>query len=234
MNTTTLRLGRQTLQATELIPLIKRYKLIPQLQRNILIDGAIAHIQLTPKEIKAAQQKFDTQHQLFSEDTRKTFFAYTGFSTEDIEALATRPSKIEKFKQEQWGQTISSYFLKRKSQLDRAIYSMIRTQDSSLAQELYFRLQNNEDTFANVAKLYSEGPEAKLGGLVGPVSLGTLHAELARVLSISQPGQLWPVSQLGKYFVILRFEEHLPAEYDKPTKQQLLNECFEKWLAEQM
>lgn len=63
--------------------------------------------------------------------------------------------------------------------------------------------------------------------------LGSLNAELARVLSISQLGQLCPVSRLGKYFVIIRLEDHIPAEYDEPMRHQLLNECFEKWLVKQ-
>ena len=230
---TKLQIGEETLTAEALIPLIKRYRLLPQLRRDILIDRAIANVQLTPEEAAKAQQQFDIQHNLFSEDTRQIFCDYTGFSLEDVEDLATRPAKLAKFKQEEWGTQLGTYFLKRKNHLDRVIYSMIRTENSSLAQELFFRLQNNEETFPNLAKLYSEGPEAKLGGLVGPVALGTLNAELARLLSISQPGQLWPVSQLGKYFVIIRFEEHIPAEYDERMKQQLLNECFERWLTEQ-
>ena len=68
---------------------------------------------------------------------------------EQLESVATRGLKIEKFKQVHWGQKLESYFLERKSQLDKVIYSLIRTEDHEVAQEFYFRLQEGEQTFAD-------------------------------------------------------------------------------------
>lgn len=218
----------------ELTTLLRRYQLLPQLQRDLIIDGAVAHIQLTATAEQEAYRQFNDRYQLFSNEDRQAFCTHKGLLIEDLDFLIVRQAKIEIFKREKWQHQIGSYFLQRKDQLDRVVYSMIRTQDSFLAQELYFRLQNSEDTFVNLAKQYSMGPEAKLGRLVGPVALGKLNGELAHILSISQPGQLWPVSQLGNFFVILQFEEHVPVEYDDAMEQRLLNECFETWLTEQV
>ncbi|MBE9068894.1 peptidylprolyl isomerase [Leptolyngbya cf. ectocarpi LEGE 11479] len=230
----TLNLEHTLTAESELFTLLRRYRLLPQLQRDLIIDRAIANIQLTDIAQRTAQEQFNHRHQLSSDAERQAFGMTKGLSLDDLNAMVIRHTKIEKFKQEKWGHQIGSYFLKCKDQLDRVIYSMIRTQDNYLAQELYFRLQNDEDTFADLARCYSTGLEAKLGGLVGPVALGKLNAELAHILSISHPGQLWPVSQLGEYFVILRFEQHVPVEYDHAMQQQLLNECFEAWLTEQI
>jgi hypothetical protein len=71
-------------------------------------------------------------------------------SSEHLKALATRGLRIEKFKQATWGRKLEAYFLKRKGQLDKAIYSLMRTKDLRLAQELYFRIQEGEQTFAEV------------------------------------------------------------------------------------
>ncbi|MEM7061828.1 MAG: peptidylprolyl isomerase [Cyanobacteria bacterium P01_B01_bin.77] len=227
-------LDTTSITESALLTLLRRYQLLPQLQRDLIIDDAIAHIQLTVTAEQEAYRQFNHQYQLFSNEDRQAFCDRKGLLLEDLDFLIARQAKIEIFKQEKWQHQVGSYFLKQKDRLDRVVYSMIRTQDEFLAQELYFRLHNNEDTFANLAKQYSMGPEAKLGGLVGPVALGKLNGELAHILSISQPGQLWPVSQLGNYFVILRFEEHVPVEYDDAMEQRLLNECFEAWLTEQV
>ena len=231
---TTLQIGTKKLDAADLIPLLKRYQLLPQLQRDLLIDQAVAEISLTPEEIEAGLQQFAEQHQLLSRDAQQAFCAQRGLSPEDLEALAIRQLKIDKFKQATWGGKIGSYFLQRKSQLDQVIYSLLRTRDSGLAQELYFRIQENEDSFANLAKTYSEGPEAKVGGLVGPVALSHPHPQLAQALSVSQIGQLWPPRPIGDWFVIIRLEERLPGKFDQRMKQRLLDECFENWLAERM
>lgn len=230
----TLKTEQPISTEAELFSLLRRYQLLPQLQRDLIIDGAIAHIQLTATAEQEAYHQFNDRYQLFANEDRQAFGARKGLLPEDLDFLIVRQAKIEIFKREKWGHQLGSYFLQQKEQLDRVIYSMIRTQDEFLAQELYFRLHNNEDTFANLAKQYSMGPEAKLGGLVGPVVLDKLNGELAHILSISQPGQLWPVSQLGNYFIILRFEEQVPVEYDDAMEQRLLNECFETWLTEQI
>lgn len=52
------------------------------------------------------------------------------------------------------------------------------------------------------------------------------------MLSVSQPGQLWPPLRLGEWLLIVRLEKLLPAQLDEPMRQSLLNELFEAWLQE--
>jgi parvulin-like peptidyl-prolyl isomerase len=63
----------------------------------------------------------------------------TGLAVLQLEVLTTRRLRIKKFQQATWGNQLEYYFLKRKGQLDRAIYSLIRIKDPEIAQELYFR-----------------------------------------------------------------------------------------------
>jgi parvulin-like peptidyl-prolyl isomerase len=151
-----------------------------------------------------------------------------------LEALAIRGLLIEKFKQTTWGHKLESYFLSRKGQLDRVIYSLIRTQDPGIAQELYFRIQEGEQSFADLAREYSQGPEAQTGGLIGPVELSTPHPTVAQMLRTSQPGQLYPPIRLGEWLVIIRLEKFIPTQLDASIRQRLLNECFSIWLSEQL
>ena len=69
---------------------------------------------------------------------------------------------------------------------------------------------------------------------MGPVALSHPHPQMAQVLAVSQIGQLWPPRPIGEWFVIIRLEERVPVEFDQRTKQRLLDECFENWLAGQM
>jgi parvulin-like peptidyl-prolyl isomerase len=151
-----------------------------------------------------------------------------------VEGLATRGLLIEKFKQTTWGHKLESYFLSRKGQLDRVIYSLLRTKEPGIAQELYFRIQEKEQSFAELARDYSQGPEAQTDGLIGPVELSTPHPTVAQLLRSSQPGQLCPPLRLGEWLVIVRLEKFIPAQLDAPMRQRLLNECFSTWLSEQL
>jgi parvulin-like peptidyl-prolyl isomerase len=66
------------------------------------------------------------------------------------------------------------------------------------------------------------------------VELSVPHAALGRILSISQPGQLWPPTKVGDWFVVVRLEKFLPAKLDEVTRQRLLDELFNHWLIEQV
>lgn len=232
--TAALQVGTQTITSEEIIPLLVGYQLLPQLLRELIVDQAIAPIQCTPEEIVSACKQFLQQHQLNSEAECKAWLKHYGMTEEKIQALATRQLRIAKFKQATWGFQLESYFLNQKSKLDKVIYSLIRTKDPGIAQELYFRIQAGEQSFAEVARQYSQGPEAQTGGLQGPVELSVPHPNLAQMLAVSQAGQLWPPTRLGEWMVIVRLEKFIPASLDERMRQQLLNNLFEIWISGQV
>jgi len=232
--TTVLQLANRNFTAEEIIPLLASYKLIPQLLCEMIIDRAIAPISCTPKEIESACLELYQQWNLTSEPERQTWRSHYSMSQEHLEQLATRRLKVEKFKQVTWGHKLESYFLARKSQLDQVIYSCIRTQDRGLSNELYFRIQESEQSLAEIAREYSQGPEAHTGGLIGPVELGTLLPNLAELLATSQVGKVLPPVRFGEWQVILRLEKLIPARLDDKMRQNLLQEKFQAWFQEQL
>ncbi len=113
-------------------------------------------------------------------------------------------------------------------------YSLIRTKDLGLANELYFRIEGGEQSFAEIAKQYSQGVEANTGGLLGPVPIRQPHPLISQILSVSKPGQLWPPRALAEWFVIVRLEQLIPAQLDETMRRRLIDEMFETWINEQI
>lgn len=229
-----LQIGNRTITAEEIIPMLASYQMLPQLLRESIIDQAIAPFSCTSEETASACEQFYQRCHLTDKTQQHAMLSRYGISQEQLEVLTTRRLRIEKFKQATWGNKLESYFLKRKGQLDRAIYSLIRIKDQEIAQELYFRIQEAEQSFVELALTYSQGPEAQTGGSVGPVELGSLHPNLARLLHVSQPGQLWSPRPLGEWLVIVRLEKLIPAQLNEFMRQRLLRELFEAWLQEQL
>ncbi|MBW4671648.1 MAG: peptidylprolyl isomerase [Cyanomargarita calcarea GSE-NOS-MK-12-04C] len=211
-----LQVGDRKLTGAEVLPLLGEYQLLPLLVKEMIIDKAIAKIECTSEEVQLACEQLAQQ--------------YAGMSSEQLEVGATRQLKLEKFKQATWGGDLESYFSQRKAQLDRVVYSLITVKDIAIAQELYFRIQEGEQSFAKLAWEHSQGPEAETDGLIGPVELQTIHPALARILSAIQPNQLLPPTQVGEWFVIVRLQKMLPAKFDRSIRQRLLNERFNNWL----
>ena len=214
----------------EILLLLNQYGILSQFVREIMIDCAIAEIETTQDEVLGAYKKFYQQHQLNSEEDLQVWLKNRGVSREQLEYIATRGLKLAKFQEQTWGNKLESYFLGRKQQLDRVVYSLIRVKNPYLAQELYFRLQEEEQSFSEIAREYSEGPEAETGGLLGPVDLGVPHPALAKMLLRSNPGELLPPTRLGDWVVVVKLEKYLPAQLDEVMQQRLLNELFDQWV----
>ena len=122
--------------------------------------------------------------------------------------------------------------MERKKQLDRVIYSLICTKDPCIAQELYFRIKEGEQSFDELAREYSQGPESQTGGLIGPVEIGSIHPNLGTMLISSDAGQVQPPAVIGDLIVVVRLEKLLPAILDEAMQRRLIDEGFSKWLEE--
>jgi parvulin-like peptidyl-prolyl isomerase len=229
-----LQVGDRTLTAEQILPLLSQYQIIPQLIKELVIDEALKKIECTSDEEKQATEQLFQQYQLNSQEQRNLWLKQSGLSSQQFEAIAVRQVKLEKFKQITWSGDIDSYFRQRKPQLDRVVYSLLRTNDIGIAQEFYFRIIEGEQSFTQLAREFSQGAEADTDGLVGPVELQSIHPTLARVLSSVQPQQLVPPTQVGEWVVLIRLEKLLPAQLDKAMHQRLLNERFQTWLQGQL
>ncbi|MGB3786882.1 MAG: peptidylprolyl isomerase [Phormidesmis sp.] len=226
-----LQIGKERLDATELIAKLQKYRMLPQFVQEFVIDSAVAQITCDSQQ---AMDAFCGKRGVFSEEQRQAWCKQQNCSLEEMTAAAIRERQLELYQEETWGAQIESYFLQRKSQLDRVTYSLIRTKNASLAQELYFRLNDDGASFADLARQYSEGQEAKTGGLVGPVELNVPHPILSRMLTVSKPKQLWSPTQIGEWLVIARLEQFEPAQFDETMRKRLLTEKFQAWLKQQV
>jgi parvulin-like peptidyl-prolyl isomerase len=229
-----MQIGNFQVPPAELVPLLKRYQLLPEMLRELAIDRAITEVECSPDEQMVALKQFYDRYQLTDENRLEQWLKSHGLERPYLSEIAIRNFKIDKFKQQTWGSKVGSYFLKRKEQLDRAIYSLIRTSDIGIAQEIYFRSIEGEQTFEEIARQYSQGAESKTGGLIGPVELSTPHPAIAQLIMTQPIGQVCRPVQLEQWFVIIRPEQIIPAQLDEPMRQRLIDELFQIWLQEEL
>ena len=229
-----LEIKDRAFTAEELALLLAQYQMLPKLAQEIIIDRAVESVVYKEEEKARVYQQLCQQYQLSNEEQLQSWLNRHGMTKEQLEALALKKLKVEKYKEENWGNKVEAHFLKRKAQLDRVVYSLIRTDKAELAQELYFRIQEGENTFQELAMKYSEGSEAQTGGLIGPVEVNAPHPRIAQVLSTCKPGQLVPPTRVGEWIVIIRLENFISAKLDDQMRQRMLDEMFRQWLNQQV
>ena len=231
-----LQVADVTITPDNIFLLLAQKQLIAPLAKEIIIEKAIAHIECSPEETARAQKQFFWQMNLNPEQPEqlKTWLTKNYLTREQLQERILRGIRLDKYKEEVWGEQIESYYLRRKEQLDKVLYSLIRTKNPGEAQELYFRISEGEAEFSDLARKHSQGTEAQTGGLVGPVELTVPHPEIAEKLKHCQSGQLLPPMRIGEWVVILRLEKYITAPLDASLRRRLLDELFNQWLNEQI
>ncbi|TVQ47963.1 MAG: peptidylprolyl isomerase [Gloeocapsa sp. DLM2.Bin57] len=229
-----LKINDRQINNDELLPILGQHFMLPQLAREIVIADAIKGIECTPEEKEMAKQRFLAENQLKNEEDVKNWLNKAGVQPEQLEDLILRKLKVERFKEQTWSDQLENYFTKRKKHLDQVVYSLIRTKNTGIAQELYFRILEGESDFKELAKKYSQGIEAETQGLIGPVDLSVPHPQIAEALANSEPGKLFEPMRIGEWIVIMRLENLIRAKLDRQNTRRLLDELFQQWLQEQM
>ncbi len=144
--------------------------------------------------------------------------------------------KLEKLKRTVINkQDVNELFLREKANADTVIFQTLNLKSEELAWELYYRIKDDGADFYNIAQTNSISAEGKSGGIIGPVSLNTLNAELKSKLTSLRNGQLSePFTLNGKTFIVVRMLRKDTAGLSKQKERVLLNELFEKWLSTQL
>lgn len=229
-----LQLGDLSLTAEQVLSHITKYRLIPQLAKEMVIEAAIKNHLITDTEHLAACKKFYQQYQLHTESELEQWLQHQRLNRADLTNLINRELGLIKFKATKWGNQVESYFCQRKSQIDQVVFSMIRVKNSDIAEEIYFRLIAKEASFAELAALYSQGIEAKTKGISGPVELGKIDPVLANLLATSRPAEVLRPKKIGDWWVIVQLETIIEAQLDEFTRQRLTEELFNVWMTKEV
>jgi len=226
-----IQIGSKSIDTPTLVRKMLQYRLLEKFVQESTVDDLLEDVSCNPV---LALETYCQRRKLETEELKQAWCKQEHLSTEQMQAEALREAKLAQFQEENWGDRLQTFFLQRKDQLDRVVYSMIRVKSADLAQELYFRICDDGASFASLAKQYSEGKEAQTGGLVGPVELKVPHPTLAKMLQVSEENQLWSPTKIGDWFVIVRFEKGIPAQLDATMRQRLLDEQFQALLRQRM
>jgi hypothetical protein len=219
-----------------------------QVLRSLILDQAIAAISYSAAEHQQFVQQIrgrSSSRSDLANQQAESRLQQEGVTDAQVDEWIDRELRIRKFQRQQWGKQLNSYFFQRKYQLDQVVCSLIYLQELDLAQELYFRILEAEQSFTELACRYSltnqkVSPEPKINleiapdGKVGPIALGALPPKLARMFYGARVGQLWPPIELGAWVVIARLDASMPVQLDESLHQTLLNELLEQWLKTQL
>ena len=161
---------------------LRRHDLIKTLiTKRVIAEEASKH-EISDEELETAKAVFLKRNNLGSKEELQSYLDLRGISEEDLDWQISLPMRVEAYALKNFRNKAEARFLARKDQLDRVVYSLLRTKDAFLSQELFLRIKAGEANFGDLAEKYSEGSERGTKGIIGPVSLTQAHPQVAEAL----------------------------------------------------
>lgn len=218
----------------ETLALLRRHNLLKSLVKAEILCKTVETIDLTTEKSDQILNNFKATNKLDNTESFETYLKNNGLKENDLRWQLELTNRVQIYSQKHFQHKAEAHFLARKEQLDQVVYSLLRLQDGYLARELYLRISGGEANFADLAANYSQGPEAKTKGIIGPVPMTQAHPALSERLRTSQPGQLLQPFQVDKWWLVVRLERYEAAQFDDNTRQHMARELFEEWLNEEL
>ena len=214
----------------ETIDLLRRSDLLRPLARRMLIEEITTNFTPPAELIQQALTNHCQQNQLKNEEAINHWLSERCISKDELLLQLSLPIKLSQLAQDSFGAKAEARFLQRKEELDQATYSLLRVKDSGIAHELYLQLEASETSFEKLATNYSEGPEQRSGGRVGPAPISRAHPQLHQLLRTAPIGVVLEPVLIEQWWVVARLEERMEASFDDAMRQRMASELLEQWI----
>lgn len=212
----------------EALTRLRRHNLLRALLEAEVTEAAIREAAVDDNERRVAWGRW--QGDRSEEEAYAIAEKSLGWGRNDLEWQLMRPLRLQKTARERFALKAETRFLQRKDQLDLVTYSLVRSQDSALARELYLRLASSEARFADLAPQYSEGPERYSQGQIGPKPISQAHPILAERLRCAKDGELIEPFSIEGWWLIVRREQLLNAQFDEAMRDRMSLELLSEWI----
>ena len=236
-----LKLDEQTLTLKQVVRLSQsaggwQRFLKEVLQQHILENELEARLYITLEELEVEQGIIDfrlqnklTETEQFNNWLTKNELDYEDFKNRIIFAL-----KVDKLKTEITASKLEEYFKEKQHDLSQVILSRLILSNHQLAEKLKQKLDEDGDTFPELAKEYSLTDDRETDGKVGPVRISNLPDSLKKALYSSQDGDMIGPLQIEGRYCLFRLEKFIPAALEGQLEKELQNQLFAQWVQDKL
>jgi hypothetical protein len=215
------------------IDLLRRSDQLRPLTMRLLVEEITKNLTVPSDLLQQALATHCRREELNNEEALERWLEEHCISRDELLLQVGLPIRLSKLAIDSYGIKAEARFLQRKEELDQATYNLLRVKDSGLAHELYLQLEAGEANFEHLASQYSEGPEQRSGGRVGPAPLVRAHPQLRQRLLTATPGVVLEPVLIEKWWVVSRLEERLDATFDDAMRQRMATELLQQWMNEE-
>jgi parvulin-like peptidyl-prolyl isomerase len=230
-----------TISQDEILQQVKLSCQIPALvkaitERKIVSQKAeVLNIQVETVELQKAADSFRLKNNLVTAQETLAWLKRHALSLDDLEALVYHTVLLTKLADRLFAHQVEPYFAQRQLDYTQVVLYEVVLDNSDLAMELFYSLQEKEMTFAEIAQRYDRDPEMKRrGGYRGLVTRQDLKPELSAAIFAAKPPQILKPIEVGKRIHLLYVEAIIAPDLNETLRSQILSILFSNWLQQQV
>lgn len=218
----------------ETLQKLAKFGMLSLFIKNQILDREMKKISLSEIEITEAKNLYKKSHKLQSDEDFEHHKQIRFYTDESIRYNIELPFKQYKFCKEMFGESLYTNYLKYKSFFDIVTYSIIRVDSESKSKEIYLQLKDDKRVFSELVNKYSQGPERKSQGIIGPVRLNQGHPLLQKQiiqnkdLCFSQP------FKIDSKWIIIKVENFIESKLDDFVEKEIYKIELENFLKEEI
>ena len=111
---------------------------------------------------------------------------------------------------------------------DQYFYSLLRNKNKSQIFEFYYQIESKESSINDLSKEHSSGSEKAKLGIIGPINLININAEIAEILKTSKDSIINEPIEINNEWYLIQREQFIPAIYSEYYENQICMELLEK------
>ena len=234
-----VRIDDEVIDAEDFVKILKFTGRYDSLIEDIVKDKLTVHaarkqgMTVSPEEIQERADQLRRVRGLHRAVDMNRYLDAMGVTLDDFEQFITEMIYHEMMmKRIGSDEEVREYFNLNSPKFDRIEVSHIVLDSEGKARELMAILEDDPDSFADMAKELSIADTGRDGGKIGRVMRGSLQSEVeAKVFNAEEGALLGPFpSGDGTFFEIFTINPKLPGTLDEETSLEVRRLLQEQWL----
>ncbi|KAM3091391.1 peptidyl-prolyl cis-trans isomerase [Phormidesmis sp. 146-35] len=221
----------------DLINYLKKSVRLKEIYQKVLHQKIIdqtAHakgIIVTQDEIQAESDRLRRESRLEKASDTLAWLNDQMITAEDLEAGIRDRLLTKKLSHILFDQEVKAAFAQHRSDFDQVVLYQIIVSEQTIAQELFFQIEERETSFFEAAHLYNQDESLRQTcGYAGKLYRWNLKPEVSAAVFNARSGDLLEPLKTDQGYHLLWVKAFIPAQLTPEIYQEILDGLFGTWL----
>ncbi|MBU7581328.1 MAG: peptidylprolyl isomerase [Nostoc sp. TH1S01] len=234
-------LSKIFIELEEVMQFLKKEMRLKEVYEKILLNKIISQaaeargITITPEEIEAEAEKQRRERHLERAADTLEWLAEQLVTPSDWEMGICDRLLSHKLAQVLFADEVEHFFTQNRAEFEQVILYQIIIDSETLAQELYYQIEDGEISFYHAAQMYDiDIHRRRKCGYEGIVYRFALQSDIATVVFRASPQQVTVPYKTEQGYHLFFVTEFIPAELTPERYQEIINKMFQHWLSTEL